>query len=473
MKKVIISIATIAILISYGCEDFLVEKPLLGASDNIILSNYKGLNSATAGVYTFIASTEWYGADYLLNSEMRSGNGKRNLDYQSGRSIGAYNWNYSPSGTSAFWGRAYQVVAAVNKVLENLEGKAVGEVTEQDLNNLKAECLFMRAFAHFDLVRLYAQSYTSKSTPLGVPYVKTTDPTLKPARNTVAEVFDFIVEDLLEAEKVIDPNYKRTGVVDPKATVTLPAIQALLSRAYLYMEKWQECANYATKVINNKSFTMWEADDLEKVWTVDVPTNGEVIFEMYGARSNSFDGYWEGIQWMTSPGGYGDCATSADLVSLYEDGDVRRDLFKSPDDDPDLYWTKKYNGKGKGTPDTNNTIILRLSEMYLNRAEALVNGANIAGVSAVNDLNVITSNRGAETYKSAGREDVFVERRKELAWEGHLLFDLSRLGRPLERNDYTGDAINKNIDYPNYKWALPISQAELDVNPNLVQNPGY
>lgn len=423
MKKVIIiSIATIAILTGFGCEDFLVEKPLLGAAKEIILSNYDGLNNATAGMYTFMSTNEWYGADYILDAEMRSGNGKRNLDYESGRSAGAYNWNYSPSGTSGYWGRAYRTVAAANNILENLEGKAEGDITEQDLNNLKAECLFMRALAHFDLVRLFAQSYTSKSTPLGVPYVKTTDPTLKPSRNTVVEVFDFIVEDLLEAEKVIDPNYKRSGVVDAKAAVTLPAIQALLSRAYLYMDKWQDCANYATKVIDNKSFRMWTVEELETVWTVDAATtDGEVIFEMYGARGNSFDPYWESISWMTSPEGYGDCATSTDLVSLYEDGDVRLDLFKSPDKDPDLYWTKKYNGKGQANPDVSNTIVLRLSEMYLNRAEALVNGANIAGVLPANDLNVITSNRGAKPYGSAGRGDIKIERRKELAWEGHLL----------------------------------------------------
>jgi len=482
MKKIIISIATLTIIMFAGCNEYLIEKPLLDTSDVLLLSNYDGLNKSTAGVYTYMSHDSWYGADYILDAEMRSGNGKRNLDYESGRAIAAYNWNYSPTSTSGFWGVGYKVIFSANKIMENLEGKDVGEVTEQDLNNLKAECLFLRALAHFDLVKLYAQSYNSLA-QLGVPYVKTTDPEYKPARNTVKEVFAFIIEDLLEAEKIIAPTYQRKGVSDPKATVTLPAIQALLSRAYLYSGNWQKCADYATKVINNKSFTMWTADELvkldkdgkavENIYTVDVHTTGEVIFEMYGSAGNSNDPYWEHTQWMTSFEGYGDCAASLDLVNLYKDDDVRRKLFKSPDKAPGLFWTSKYNGKLKRTPDVNNTIILRLSEMYLNRAEALINGANIAGASAVSDLAMITSNRNAEAYTSPGPNDVYLERRKELAWEGHWLFDLSRIGRPLTRVDYSGEATNKDVPYPSDKWALPISQGEMDANPNLEPNPGY
>ena len=473
MNKIIISIAAIAIIAFSSCQDFLIEKPLLGQSSTIILSSYDGLNKATTGIYSYISHSSWYGADYVLNAEMRSGNGKRNLEYESGRATEAYNWNYSPTSTSGFWGIGYAAIYAANNIIENLDGKAVGGVTEQDLDNLKAECLFIRALAHFDLVKLFAQSYTSKATPLGIPYMKSIDPALKPARNTVQEVFDYIVEDLLEAEKIIDSNYRRSGVSDSKAVVSLPVIQALLSRAYLYMGKWQDCANYATFVINNKSFSMWQADELEDVWTIDLPSGGEVIFEMYGAGGNSNDPYWEGTPWMTDFDGYGDVASSNDLMKEYSDDDVRKKLFKSPEDNPTLFWTTKYNGKGKRVPDVNNTIILRLSEMYLNRAEALANGANIAGRSAVADLNEITSNRNAEPWSSAGPGDVFKERRKELAWEGHLVFDLSRTGKSLERDDYTGETVNQNIDYPSYKWALPISKAERDVNPNLEQNPGY
>ena len=474
MKKIIFSIATIAILMFSGCNDFLVKDPILDSSASITLSNYDGLNKATMGAYSRLTSSIWYGGAFVLDAEMRSGNGKINLEYSSGRYTTSYNMNYSPSVTTNLWGVAYYVISAANNVINNVEGKEGGDVTIQSLNNLKAECLFLRALSHFDLVRTYAQSCISQPNSLGVPYVKVTDATAKPARNTVKEVFDNIVVDLLEAESIIASNYVRTGVTDPKSTVTKPAIQALLSRVYLYMGEWQKAADYATTVINNSAYKMWTADQIEDVWVIDIPGEGEVIFEVYGLQGNSYDPYWDNTMWQTSPDGYADCAASNDLVNLYSNDDVRGELFVSPPDDQGLFWTTKYAGKGKGRPDVNNTIILRLSEMYLNRAEAIVRGATVAGVTAVADMNVITSNRNAAAYTSAGMEDIYLERRKELAWEGHLWFDLSRMGRSLVRNDYTGtDASSQNLDYPSYKWALPIPKRETDINGNLVPNPGY
>ena len=112
--------------------------------------------------------------------------------------------------------------------------------------------------------------------------------------------------------------------------------------------------------------------------------------------------------------------------------------------------------------------------MYLNRAEAIVHGAIVAGTTALDDVNAVVANRGATLYTGVTENDIFIERRKELAFEGHLWFDYARTGRSMTRTDYTGTNLNnKDIPFPDYRWALPISASEIDVNPNLVQNPGY
>ncbi|MDL2231533.1 RagB/SusD family nutrient uptake outer membrane protein [Porphyromonadaceae bacterium OttesenSCG-928-L07] len=475
MKKIIL-IAIVTAFAFAGCSDFLTEEPELSQSTELTLSTYDGLDKSVLGTYSPLASAGWYGAAFVLDCEMRSGNGKINLDYSSGRYTTPYGLTYSSSLSSGLWGWGYLVISEANNVLANLEGKEGNGITLQDLDNLKAECLFLRALAHFDMVRVYAQTFAFDATGavLGIPYVFTTDPQGAPARNTIKEVYDYVVEDLLEAERIIAADYKRSGIADARAAVTKPVIQALLSRVYLYMGKWQESADYATKVINNTTYKMWEEAEMKEVYATDIPTSGEVIFEMYGVKTNSYDAFWDSPVWMTSPSedAYSDCASSTDLYNLYADGDIRKELFVSPEANPELYWTAKYIGKGHGTPDVSNTIILRLSEMYLNRAEAIVNGAVVAGVTAVSDLNEITSRRGAAAYTSAGKEDVFQERRKELAWEGHLWFDLARTGRKLAREDYSG-LTNKDLDYPDHRWALPIPKRELDVNPNLNPNPGY
>lgn len=471
-KYIAIASAALALCCANACQDFLTEEPILSQSNELTLSTLDGVNKAVAGAYSPLASSSWYGASFIIYNEMKTGNGKKYFgsDWDTGRLTNAYNINYSENSTYGLWGYGYYVISAVNNAIDalpNVEG------AEQTKNNIKAEALFLRALAHFDLVRTYAQpySYTSDASHDGVPVVTHTDPDAQPARETVAKVYEQIVADLLEAESIIDPTYVRSGVTDSKAAVSIYAIQAFLSRVYLYMGKWQEAANYATKVIHSGKYTMWKSSDLKNAacYREDTPKGGEVIFEVYGIKTNSYDGYHDGISPMTSPSGYGDAGASADLYESFEDGDVRGTLFQAKDD---VVWTAKYAGKGLGTPDVNNTIVLRLSEMYLNRAEALINGASISGVNAVDDLKTIADNRGASVQPQT-LAGVYEERRKELAWEGHLWFDLARTKRDMTRSDFVGDDKAKEVKAGDYRWAMPIPDREYGVNPNLTHNPGY
>ena len=478
MKKIIkLSVIIVAVLMLNSCEGFLNKAPLLDQSTELSLGTYAGLNKSMAGAYTYLADGTWYGAGYVLEGEMRSGNGYKPTEgkFDSGRYANPYFISYSPSSTSGLYQYGYRTIAAANNIIENIDGKEGPDVTPQDINNVKAEALFLRALAHFDMVRLYAQPYTSAPESDGIPYVFITDPAGFPARDQVRVVFTNIVADLLEAESLMADSYKRTGT-DAKAYATKPAIQALLSRAYLYMGEWQKCADYSTKVINNSDFKMWTPADLvdAKAYRNNIPTTGEIIFEMYMAQTNEFDEYWENASWLTDPDGYADVGASHQLYDLYEDGDVRKEeLFRSHKDGPDLLWTKKYAGKGNPVPDVNNVVILRLSEMYLNRAEAILNGASAGAATVLSDLNVITSNRDASPYTSAGSLDVFTERRKELAFEGHLWFDYPRTKRAMDRGSEYYGATNRSIPFPSYMWALPLPKSQLDVNENLVQNPGW
>lgn len=482
MKRIISYILIgIAALGMTACKDFLEKAPVLSQSTELTLSDYSGLNKAVAGAYSYLGSSAWYGGERILESEMRSGNGIKHAAHTSNRYMTQMNWNYTADATSGMWSYGYVTIARCNNVIDNLEGKESTDVTAQDLNNLKAECLFLRALSHFDMVTLYALPYTyvkanqgslKENQKAGIPYVYHTDPEARPERDDVITVYNNIVTDLKEAESIIAPDYVRAGVTDKKAAVTLPAIQALLSRVYLYMGEWQNAADYATKVINNNAYALYEADEYGDVWNGNVG-GSEVIFENYIDLTNysNLD-----CSYMTYPeGAYGDCIASNSLMSIYEDDDVRGLLYRQDKaETPGLWWTLKYEGKGLNTPDANNTVILRLSEMYLNRAEAIVNGASVAGVTALDDLNAITSRRGASRWNAAGMDAVRTERRKELAWEGHYFFDLARWGMAVNRESCYGlMEKNQNIPFPDYRWALPLPKTELEVNENLIQNDQY
>lgn len=478
-RILIYTLAVFSIFGAVGCTDFLTRDPKLQQSTDITLSTYSGLQNATFGAYYYIASNGWYGGSWVINSEMRSGNGKRSSAGDTGRYVQSYTWNYTEDNTSSMWAYCYETVAMANNVIDNLEGKESDEVSTQDLNNLKAECLFIRAFSHFCNVLTYGQPYTLVTTnaqykdALGVPYVYHTDPNGKPERETVVSNYENIVKDLLEAESIIDPDYVHPGAADAAATVNIYTIQALLSRVYLYMGEWQKAADYATKVIKSGKYTLWDKDQYASVWSADTGS-GEVIFEVYGKRTNGAYGGYEDISYITSPEGYGDAQAAEPLVKLYKDGDVRATLFRTDKaGETGVHWTSKYIGKGDNDkPDCSNVIILRLSEMYLNRAEAIMNGATVEGTTAVNDLNAVAVLRGADAYSSVGKKDIKTERRKELAWEGHYVYDLARWGDSVERTetDYPLCAMNLNVEFPGKKWALPIPKREIEVNPNLKQN---
>ena len=499
MKKIAYIALLAAAVFASGCKNFLVEEPFLTQSNALALIDYNALNKAVAGAYSPLADGTWYGADFVLTSEMRADNATipTSTSFQSGRYQPPFYMTYSADATVGLWGYGYYVISAVNNVLEAIEENGIdnyakGDVTVQDIKNLQAECYFLRALSMFDMARTYAYS-PAKAAVVNfndcIPIILKTDKTAKeqPARNTVAEVYNQIIDDLTTAETLMEADYARAGVTDKKAAATLPAIQALLSRVYLYNQNWQGAADYATKVINNSAFKLWTAKEYPSVWSANVG-GSEVIFEVYGNKSNDYDEYWEGPSHMTNPLGYADCAASKSLTDLFEEGDVRGSVgVRGADDGAAMFctdkdqasggelWTMKYYGKGLGdatsTPDVSNVIVLRLSEMYLNRAEALVNGANISGVTALGDLNTIRANCNAAPLTVAGAAAVALERRLELNFEGHYWFDLGRTAAGAVT--YSDARRPANLDASSKFWALPIPKREYDVNENLTHNPGF
>ncbi|TLX71820.1 RagB/SusD family nutrient uptake outer membrane protein [Labilibacter sediminis] len=465
-----------------GCSDFVIEEPITSQSDVATLSSYEGLDKATLGAYSPLYSPSWYGANFILSSELRAGNAKNptNSNFRTGRYSNENAWNFDPTVTSPLWYTAYKTITSANSVIDAVDIKMAELIQNDDedtvrYNNLKAECLFLRALGHFDLVRTYAQPYTYAPESDGVPIVVENISDNQPSRNTVAKVYEQVINDLQLAESIFDKAHKRRDVSDTLAVVSLPAIHAMLSRVYLNMGEWQKCADYATLVIDKKEvFDLWTTEQYTEVWTQDKQRGvGEVIFQVYGEAGASSNGFWDEISWIVNPDGYGDVAATMDLRLLLEEDDVRSTLFRSHPQAMESIWTNKYAGKNpEQQPSVSNIIVLRLSEMYLNRIEALYNGARISRISAKRELDKLTNARGASRYSTINEEIIFIERQKELCFEGHIVYDYARLNRSLVRNDYDG-LINKDVPFPSYMWALPIPKREIDANVNMVQNDNY
>lgn len=476
MKKILILFAVTLGLVS--CD--LTTPPEIYLDYDKALATYEGLDDATAVVYSAFRGEGWYGAYTSIYPDVMCGNCVAGIPLNTGRGMNFQQWTFTKTGGFTIYGNAYANILRCNNVIFKIKNSRSSylssEVSDQDLDNLMAECLFVRAYSYFDLVRWYSKPYTATDPTAansGMPIVSE-DPDVsvldKPARAALKDNYDLIVDDLKTALDIIDPAYTRADVYDAKCAVSSGAIEALLARVYLYMGDYENAKTHATNVINSGDYMIANATEYLTLWSNTVwEATGEIIF---GAYVSNVEGYLNSSPGgMTHPDEYGDLRVSQDLLDLMQDTDVRKTMLRTSDAHPGYYWPNKYQGKDGGPVAYSSIPMIRISEMYLIRAEANLKLND--GTGALNDLNTVATNRNASAYTEVRMDNIFNERRIELAFEGHIFHDYKRLQRDLERTDIVPGQSNANVPADSKYWCMPIAESEFDVNPNLVQNPGW
>ena len=488
-------------------DEFLDQRPSDGVSEGAAINNSSDMVTARTGMYAALKGSsqakDYYGLQMFLYGEMHGEDLQYNYKYGSNRASFYYKMEYTTasnfSNTTAIWQSPYVVIQTANHIIEAADG---GKLTDKDdadgkalIGQIRAEALVLRAMATFDLTRVYGKTYTEDNgASLGVPLVtKVMSTEEKPSRSTVAECYTQVIKDLNEAISSGNLETKpETGYM------SLYAAKALLSRVYLTKGDWANALSTAEDVINNSGNKLWTADEYVQAWKKDDKNHSnEMLFELSVTNSQDWTDR-EGIAYMYAENrpdvpGYGDvCATKSFVELLAEDPqDVRANVFLAPSADKKkvfngakVYLNKMpaYNGDVRYS----NIPLLRLSEVYLNAAEAAFRLGNTT--KAAQYLNDIIKNRTSDTTKQVTASDVtlariLLERRKELVGEGQRFFDALRNNETITR--YTSDASrgwhdvlttearSYNRDY--YKAYPAIPGYEVDANSNLKnqQNTGY
>lgn len=343
------------------------------------------------------------------------------------------------TNTRYFWYISYKIISDVNTVIESAE-----KVTSPDdaTKQLLGECYFLRAFAHFNLVRLYAMPYTSSPTGAGIILrTSTSDPALK-ARSTVQEVYQQIIAD---AAKGADLMVQSRGV----QYATREAAWALLSRAYLYEGNNDSTIYYANKVIGSGKFSLSTAATYPALFA-NAAGSPETIFCIAFTTAEDYGKFGSIASMIYSDGnsGWGEEFASPSLRdSMAAHTEDVRWKYIMPDtingvvqkkNGIEIYYITKFSFQG-GSPTLSSPIMFRLAEMYLNKAEAEAKAGQMS--AALDDLDMIRKNRGLEgsLYNDVvpvgytALDLVLNERRIELAFEGHRVFDVYRNKRSLNR----------------------------------------
>lgn len=372
----------------------------------------------------------------------------------------------------------YRTIDRVNRVLQALPNADSTKVGDNALRSrLRGEALFIRAFSHFQLFRYYSGNYD----PAGLALAYMEVPSLEPqARITMGPYFQKLSADLAEAKTLLP-----TSLADI-TRATRPAASGLQARVALYMRDWANAITYSTEYIN--AIPLSPRATFNGIWTD--ANNNELAFKLKrtataGGRIGSL---FRGTSANASNIGTVTWAPSDELWNSYDQtNDVRfASYFK---DEPILtnsnpprqsHLIQKYAGTGYASSNENvaDAKVFRTGEMYLIRAEAKAESNDLAGAAA--DVNALRAARITGyvnvTYasKDAAIADIIQERFKELAYEGHRFWDLKRRGLPVERLPSDAPTANgTTLPANNFRFVLPIPNAEIQANSLIVQNPGY
>lgn len=464
----------VVIFAGFGCkESFLEVNPQQSVSNEEAIENVGDYESSITGVYNWLSDSDYYGRYFILVPDVMSDDVKQNSQANRAKEYAEYVAFEEHFITQNMWETIYAGIGAANAIINNPKPE-IPTSLEDEFDQLLGEAYALRGLMYFDLVRLYGQHYgfTADASHLGVPIVLETDTFSEPARNTVAEVYAQVLSDLTEGMNLMG-NTTRNGNT---STLSAWSAKAILARVYLHMGDFANAQSMANDVIENGPFTLVDNASYEAAWESEAGYSSESIFEI--AMTETDNRGSDALGRMYIEAGYGDYLPSNEVYDLIPDGDVRQTWFEV---DPNLtgdyapYRLAKYPSE----TGENNTVVSRLSEMYLIRAEAAaMQGGAANELVAQNDITTIRQ-RGLPAAApvvatgAALMDEIRLERRIELAYEGHRLWDLMRWEQDMVRTECTSIASACTVTYPNDRFVLPISADEQDANPNIQPNPGY
>jgi len=384
-------------------------------------------------------------------------------------------WRYQPNATYPLFAGGYTMVRRANAILENIDRFPAGAFHD----NAKAEALAIRAMVYFDMSRVYSKTYVNAgAADSTLPYVTTTESTIKPAKEPVKGFYDKVIADLNLALTLINAD---NGTGRLKRT----SVAGLLSRVNLYKGDYAACIT-ASNTALGATPVLPDITTFPSIWTDQ--TEAGVLFKVYNTAVDNVN--TQGVNYYQTVSGAikSEYVVEYNFRQLFTAADVRTNTYIRTS----AYLGSNYNnvikyaggvaGKALGVVDAK---VLRTAEVLLNRAEAYYMSGNMA--AALVDLNLLKSNRYTGFTPIVGLtgqallDEIYKERRLELAFEGDRFWDLKRRNLPVVRDGTKGDkADGTGVPYVfttlpvgDKRFLLPFPEAETTVNTNLKQNPGY
>ncbi len=486
MKNTINKIFLFAAFLSVGCaDDYLDTLPTDAVSEAAVFTTTQNAMTALNGIHRsmFIRydSQGQPGEGGVMIMREVLGDDVVMTDQANGWFVSTSRWlnhiNENSGDVRFAWRFYYKIIGNANMIITNID-EAEGPQVEKD--EIKGQALAYRAWAHFNLVQLFAERYAqgSPNSQFGVPIV--TEPIFEGgARNTVEEVYAQIHADIDAAILLLDESR------NAKSHLNINVVKGIKSRIDLTQGNYQMAAQMAGEA--REGFSLMSPDQLlEGFNNVDNPE------WIWGSRQiddqqtffASFFAYMSLNFSSTNIRGNPKAINSL-LYDEIPETDARKGLWDPTGEAYDVpgnfarkpYMNTKFIAQG-GASSVGDVPYMRAAEMYLVEAEALARAGQDAAAQDV--LFELVSERDPGYSKSANTgaaliEEIMIQRRIELWGEGFRFYDLKRLNLPLDRtgSNHVATVINSKFTEPagsnDWQWRIPID--ELNANENMVQNP--
>jgi hypothetical protein len=466
-------------LITLNSCDVLDQKPESSFTPTNFYKNADDAKAAVSAVYDPMNNANMYAqVMWILQDQATDdaewGNGRSTAN-QPKNDLDKFTFTPATATFQSVWTTVYQAINRANAVIARVPGITM----DNDLKaRFVAEAKFMRGFYYFTLVRVFG----------GVPIVTAETTSLNDlnvSRASVDDVYNLIVQDFTEAENILPVSYSTAD----KGRATKGAAKAFLAKVYLTRQDWPKASAKAKEVISLGTYDLWA--NFADAFLIANKNGKEAVFEMQALSGGFNEGSWmqgymrPNFDRVNGVAGFGDDPPTENLYKTYRADDKRRSVTMklysatttpaAPSSVLFPCYVYKYldpaataNGDGG-----NNYPIIRYPDVLLMYAEALnEQGANNADAYA--NINRIRSRAGLPNLtpnlsQAQFRDSVLLERRLELAFEGHRWYDLVRTKRLIAAMK----AQNSTILVDEHHYLYPIPQTERDVNPKLTQNPGY
>lgn len=458
MKQLTRYIAILLLLPAFSCIDDLLDKePVSSFSAE---GFYQTTADAQAGIYgIYDAAQSVFRINFAYWGEGRADNVQT---AQSGEGLSLIQNNLDESVASADWTALYTMISRANYAIKYIPG--VYKEGDNAGNQLVGQARALRALAYFYLVRVWGDVPLITEPYLSIEqdiFVKKTDQEL---------VLDQIEDDLTYAAAHCVSRFNNNN---DRIMFTQGSANALLTHVYMWRHKYSEAAATSALVLANPLYTLVPMSDWGKMFTDSY--SKESIFEVGYNETET-----NSLRVLYAIGSYAIYTPSAKFKSSYETGDQRIDyVYDVTLADPKAIW--KYLGRGVSdevsTASKQNIVLMRLADIMLLRAEALIKlGSGANKTEALSLLNTIRTRAGLTTFATEAAANavygdletaILHERSIELCYEGHRWFDLVRTGKAIA----TMKPLNGLTDERNLVW--PVYIGVLNKNPNMEQNEYY